>query len=170
MSSSNERRNKAFIDKYRKELRSMLDDISKIDRKVLTRSVNAGLKEAKRLTPVGKYSNVVDFYTTTIPPKHVHFKTSETKTKVGGTLKKGWHSPRARRVGNGVEKILENNVDYAIYVNDGHRVVSVIGDTYITVGYVPGKHILEKAGNVAEKAMIQEFNAEIERVKAKHDG
>lgn len=147
MSSSNQLRNKALIDQYRKELRSMLDDISKIDQKVLTRSVNAGLKEAKRLTPVGQY------------PKGTG--------KVGGTLRKGWHSPRARRVGNGVEKVLENNVYYAPYVNDGHRIVTRKG---VTVGYVEGKHFLERANNIVEKDMIREFNAEIERVKAKHDG
>lgn len=165
MSSSNQRRNAAFIDQYRKELRAELGDISQIDRKVLTAAVNAGLRDVKKNTPTGQYSNIVDFDTTTVPPKHVHFTTSETK--VGGTLKKGWHSPAAHKVGNGIEKSLENPVEYASYVNDGHRIVNRHGET---VGYVEGKHMLERANNVVERAMIQEFDAEIKRVKDKYGG
>ena len=44
-SSSNYRRNKAEIDKFRKELKSMLD-------KVLNKAVNDGVKEAKEQTNV----------------------------------------------------------------------------------------------------------------------
>lgn len=144
---SNASTNAAAIDQYRKELRAMLGDIKQIDRKVLTKSVNTGLKDVKKNTPVGKYP--------------------AGSGKVGGTLRKGWHSPPTHSVGNGVQKALENNVYYAPYVNDGHRVVNRHGET---VGYVEGQHFLERANNVVEKAMIQEFDAEIKRVKAKHDG
>jgi hypothetical protein len=144
---SNVSANAAVIDRYRKELRAMLGDISQIDRKVLTSAVNAGLKDVKKNTPVGQY------------PKGT--------SKVGGTLRKGWHTTPTRPAGKGIQKGLENNVYYASYVNDGHRIVTRKG---ITVGYVEGKHFLERANNIVEKAMIREFNAEIERVKAKHDG
>ncbi|MCI1982003.1 MAG: HK97 gp10 family phage protein [Oscillospiraceae bacterium] len=144
---SNASVNAAAIDKYRKELRAMLGDISQIDRKVLTKSVNTGLKDVKKNTPVGKYP--------------------AGSGKVGGTLRKGWHSPPVQPAGNGVRKMLENNVYYGPYVNDGHRVVNRRGET---VGYVEGQHFLERANNVVEKAMIREFDAEIKRVKAKHDG
>lgn len=43
MSSSNYRRNKAFIDQYRKELMSMVDDIREIDIRVLNQAVNEGI-------------------------------------------------------------------------------------------------------------------------------
>ena len=42
-SSSNYRRNKAAIDKYRKELKSMMGDINGIDVKILNRAVNEGV-------------------------------------------------------------------------------------------------------------------------------
>lgn len=144
---SNASTNAAAIDQYRKELRAMLGDIKQIDRKVLTKSVNAGLRDVKRNTPVGKYP--------------------AGSGKVGGTLRKGWHSTPTLPAGNGVQKGLENNVSYGLYVNDGHRVVNRHGET---VGYVEGQHFLERADNVVEKAMIREFDAEIKRVKAKHDG
>ena len=139
--------NAAAINKYRDELRAMLGDISQIDKTVLTRSVNAGLKDVKKNTPVGKYP--------------------AGSGRIGGTLRKGWHSPPVQSAGSGVQKMLENNVYYAPYVNDGHRIVSRIGET---VGYVEGQHFLERADNVVEKTMIQEFDAEIKRVKAKHGG
>lgn len=144
---SNQSVNSVEIDKYRKELREMLGDISQIDRKVLNAAVNAGLKDVKENTPVGKYS--------------------AGSGKVGGTLRKGWRSTRARPEGKGIQKSLENNVYYAPYVNDGHRIVNQKGET---VGYVEGMYFLEHANNIVEKTMIQKFNAEIERVKAKHDG
>lgn len=145
MSSTSE--NAAAIDQYRKELRAMLGDISQIDRKVLTSAVNTGLKDVKKNTPVGKYP--------------------AGSGRVGGTARKGWHSPPVQSVGKGVQKTLENNVYYIAYVNDGHRVVNRHGET---VGYVEGQHFLERADNVVEKAMVREFDAEIKRVKAKHDG
>lgn len=144
---SNASENATAIDQYRKELRAMLGDIKQIDRKVLTKSVNAGLKDVTKNTPVGKYP--------------------AGSGKVGGTLRKGWHATPTSSVGNGVQKGLENNVYYGLYVNDGHRIVSKTGKT---VGYVEGQHFLERANNVIERAMIQAFNEEIERVKAKHDG
>jgi hypothetical protein len=144
---SNQSENAAAIDKYRAELRAMLGDISQIDRKVLTSAVNAGLSDVKKNTPVGQYP--------------------AGSGKIGGTMRKGWRSPPVQSAGNGVQKALENNVYYAPYVNDGHRVVNRKGET---VGYVEGKHMLERADNVVERAMIQAFNEEIERVKAKHDG
>jgi hypothetical protein len=144
---SNVSANAAAIDQYRKELREMLGDISQIDKTVLTRAVNAGLRDVKKHTPTGQYP--------------------AGSGKVGGTARKGWHSPIAQKTAGGIEKALENNVYYIAYVNDGHRIVNRQGET---VGYVEGQHFLEHANNIVEKAMIQEFDAEIKRVKAKYGG
>jgi hypothetical protein len=140
----------------------MLGDISQIDKTVLTRAVNAGLKDVKKNTTTGQYPSHVEF--TTKDGKRVSF---DVTPKVGGTLKKGWHSTATVKSGGGIKKSLENNVEYASYVNDGHRQVNIHGET---VGYTEGKHFLERANNVVEKAMIQEFDAEIKRVKEKHGG
>ena len=100
MSSSNFRRNKAFIDKYRKELRAMLGDISEIDSRILIQAVNEGLKAAKSNTPV-----------------------------VTGFMKRSWHVMPTKKTSQGVEKELINSADYSSFVNYGHRVVNKKGET-----------------------------------------
>jgi len=83
--SSNYRRNKAFIDKYRKELKSMLDDISEIDKKVLNEAVKVGLKDAKNNTPV-----------------------------VTGFMRKSWAVTPTKKTASGAEKSLINTAEYAL--------------------------------------------------------
>lgn len=160
--SSNYRRNKAFIDKYRKELKAMLDDVSEIDKKVLNKAVNLGAAYAKRNTPVGKYNgNVVEF--TTRDGKHVRFTIGTPR--VGGFLRKSWHVMPTKKTSQGIEKELVNSADYASYVNYGHRIVQ----GGVTKGWVKGKFILEKAKNRVDKALVRYFKQEVERVNRKHD-
>jgi len=135
--SSNYRRNKAFIDKYRKELQTMLDDISEIDKRVLSKAVSVGLADAKRNTPV-----------------------------VTGFMRRSWHVMPTKKTSQGVEKELINSADYSSFVNYGHRIVNRSGET---VGWVPGKFILEKAVSKVEKQLVEEFRKEVERVNRKHD-
>ena len=98
--SSNYRRNKAYIDKYRKELRAMLDDISEIDKRVLNKAVNVGVAYARRNTPV-----------------------------VTGFMRRSWHVMPTKETPQGVEKELINSADYSSFVNYGHRVVNRKGET-----------------------------------------
>ena len=86
---------------------------------------------------------------------------------ISGFMRKSWRSAPAVKSASGeVKKVLVNGADYASYVNNGHRIVNKAGET---VGFVTGQFMLEKAIIKAEKAMLQEFNKEIERVKRKHD-
>ena len=131
---SNYRTNKAAIDKFRKELKAMMGDISEIDSRVLTQAVNEGLADAKRNTPVGQY-----------PP---------SSGRVGGFLRKSWSTTPTQKTSTGVQKEMINTAHYAIFVNYGHRVVNRKGET---VGWVPGKFILEKAIKKVEKALVRLF-------------
>jgi len=142
--SSNYRRNKAFIDKYRKELQAMLDDISEIDKRVLNKAVNVGLADAKRNTPV-----------------------------VTGFMRKSWAVSPTKKTSQGVEKELINSADYSSFVNYGHRqevgrYVPAIGKRLVRP-WVKGKFILEKAVSKVEKQLVEEFRKEVERVNRKHD-
>lgn len=92
--SSNRRRNKAFIDEYRKELRAMFGDIKEVDKKCLNKAVNLGSAYVKRNTPVAT-----------------------------GFMRKSWHVSRTETKSNGIEKTLYNSADYSSFVNDGHRLV-----------------------------------------------
>ena len=134
---SNYRTNKAAIDKFRKELKAMLGDISEIDSRIITQAVNEGLADAKRNTPV-----------------------------VTGFMRKSWSTTPTQKTSNGVQKEMVNTAHYAIFVNYGHRVVNRKGET---VGWVPGKFILEKAIKKVEKALVRLFEKEVERVNRKHD-
>jgi uncharacterized protein (DUF885 family) len=161
--SSNYRRNKAFIDKFRKELKAMLDDVSEIDKRVLDKAVNEGVKVAKRLTNVSEGGNVVEFYTRS--GEHVRFTTSTPR--VGGKMRESWYTTPTKKSAQGVEKEMGNTQDYASYVNYGH-VIRNKKDGPIK-GFVKGQYMLEKAINEVEKQLIKEFEKEVERVNRKHD-
>lgn len=137
-SSSNYRRNKAEIDKFRKELKSMLDDISDIDVKILNKAVNEGVKFAK------EHTNVVT-----------------------GHMRRSWRSAPAVKSSKGeVTKTMINTADYAPYVNCGHRIVNISGET---IGWVKGQFILERTVHRVDKTALIEFRKEVERVNRKHD-
>ena len=163
MSSSNFRRNKAFIEKFRKELKSMLDDISEIDKRVLNKAVQAGVKKAKQLTNVSKGGNVVEFYTRS--GEYVRFTTKTSR--VGGQMRRSWYTTPTKKTAQGVEQEIGNTQDYASYVNYGH-VIRNKKDGPIK-GFVKGQFMLEKAINEVEKQLIKEFEKEVERVNRKHD-
>lgn len=137
--STNKRVNEAFIKKYRKELRAMLEDVADIDRKVLNKALLKGIRFVKRddVTPVD---------------------TSH--------LIKNWFTSEAKKTSGGVEGELYNNVEYAPYVNYGHRVKNKNGET---VGFIKGRYMIERTINEIDKALVREFKKEVERVNKKHD-
>ncbi len=160
--NSNKKYNEAAIKKFRKELMAMFDDIKDIDIKVLNKSVNVGLKDVKDNTPVGSYSNQVNFKTK--DGKEVSFTIKNARQ--GGFLRGKWRVTRTSKSKKGVSKTIYNNVDYASYVNYGHRVVNNSGNT---VGWVKGKFMLENAIKKVDEVMVKEFKNEVERINKKHD-
>lgn len=78
------------------------------------------LKQTKQKTPVGQY------------PKGTG--------KVGGTLKRGWKT-KGMKLPNGYKATVFNQVEYAPYVEFGHRIVK----NGKTVGFVQGRHMLAKS-------------------------
>ena len=168
MSSSNYRRNKAFIDQYRKELMSMVDDIREIDIRVLNQAVNEGVRYAKRKTPVGLHPNPVVFTIRNGPKagKVVSFKVSNPVT--GGKLRENWHKLPTKRTPSGIETELVNKMDdYASYWNYGHRIVTKKDGP--TKGFVKGTHVLEKTQNYVGNRMIALFKKEVEEVQHRHN-
>ena len=136
--NSNQKYNQAAIKQFRKELSRLLDDTRDIDIKVLNRAVNEGVADAKRNTNV-----------------------------VTGYMRRGWKSaPAVKSRTGGVTKTMVNVMDYASYVNYGHRLVNRSGET---VGFVKGQFMLEKAIHKVDKALEREFKKEVERVNRKHD-
>lgn len=83
-----------------------------------------------------------------------------------GYMRKSWKSTPIKKSNDGVSKFIMNFMDYSSYVNYGHRVVNGKGET---IGFVKGHFMLEKAINKVDKALVKEFQKEVERVNRKHD-
>lgn len=99
--NSNRKYNEIAVKQFRKELKAMFDDIEEIDKKVLNKAVNQGVKIAKQNTNV-----------------------------VSGFMRKSWRSAPAVKSKSGeVTKSLVNTADYSEFVNYGHRVVDKLGNT-----------------------------------------
>lgn len=153
--------NKAEIEKFRKQLKEMLGEIGEVDKKVLNKSVNAGLRYAKQNTPVGVYPSNVSF--TTKDGKDVSFSVSP---KQGGHLRKSWSTNPIQVTSDGVEKEIINTADYALYWDAGHRIVNTAGET---TGFVEGSHLLDKVIEKVEKIQVSEFEKEMRRISDKYD-
>ena len=167
MSSSNDRRNKAAIDQFRKELMAMVDDIQQIDKKVLNKTVNDGVAYAKRHTPVGKHPNPVTFSVKNGPDAGTVVSFKVSNPGVGGFLRKSWHKLPTKKSKAGVETELVNTAEYSTYWNYGHRIVTKKGGP--TKGFVKGTFVLEKTRGYIEKQLVKEFEKEVKAVQSKHD-
>lgn len=141
MSSTNYNANKQAIDRFRKELMGMVEDIREIDLRILNRAVNAGVTYAKNNSPV-----------------------------ITGFYRKSWRSaPAVKAKAGGVTKTLVNNADYASYVNYGHRTVDKEGSTTGYVKSPKGDHLLERTIIYAGKQLEKEFKKEVEAVQNRHN-
>lgn len=74
-------------------------------------------RKIKKRTPVGVYSNQVSF--STKDGKEVNFTTRTSKT--GGHLRRNWQVGSVVRQGNAYVVEIFNNVEYASWVEYGHR-------------------------------------------------
>lgn len=92
MASSNERRNKAIMDKFVKELKEVPEDFDLLAKNILNDTVAVAEVYAKDLTP-----------------------------SVSGVAKEKWHSTKAYKISNEHRARLYNNSKYIGYINDGHR-------------------------------------------------
>lgn len=96
----------------------------------------AHLARTKANTPVGQYSNQVDFWTR--DGKHVQFTIK--KVRIGGQLRIRWQQTPAVLTNESViTTIVFNNTEYAPYVEFGHRIRNKEG---VTIGFVPGRFMM----------------------------
>lgn len=134
-------------------------DFNTAAEKVVTLTANKAMGVAKDNTPRGIYPDVVEF--TTKEGKRVTFKVTQ---KVGGNLIRSWHMGKLKKSKRKITKEFNNTADYAMYVNNGHRIVR----NKVTIGYVNPQYFLEKGMAVADQAMDKLFQLEVERLKKKH--
>ncbi len=136
MSSQNE---KNFA-KFRKQLEGLFVDLDDSAKRVVDNMANVGIRVTKGNTPVNRNPKVI-----------------------GGTLRKGWRKNKTYKVGNSFVSGYQNNTSYALYVNNGHRIVK----NGVTVGFVKGRLMLEKGTDEARRQTHSLFENEIARVKRK---
>ncbi|MFV0552270.1 MAG: HK97 gp10 family phage protein [Anaerorhabdus sp.] len=146
---------------FKKTVGSLEEDLQQAQRNVLIKSANGVMTLTKRKTPVGNYKRTVNF--TTRDGKEVKFR--QSFVRIGGHLRKAWHISELRVKGKTMEKEMYNNMDYALYVNNGHRKVNRNGET---VGFVEGKFFLEAGTRQFDRISNVFYKSEIERLKRKH--
>lgn len=121
------------------------------------------LRKVIKRTPVGNYSG--QEYDCNGEGMNFHHKGRKVDNKVGGELRKGWTAAAPDEAKNDSGEVdinkfvnslavvhsgdetsitIANPLDYASYVEYGHRVVITDGSgKKKTVGYAPGHHMLE---------------------------
>ena len=134
---SNLSRNGAAINEFRRLLKAELDDIGKIDKTIITKSAQDGVNFVKNITPIDT-----------------------------GHMRKSWRKSPTVQSSKGVSTSITNNADYAMYVNDGHRIVNKKGET---VGFIKGRYLIEKTKKRVEADMKKLFGKEVQKIKAKYD-
>lgn len=149
------------FDEFIQKLEELQADIQEAGKRVTDRAIQEGKREAKDRTLPGQYESKVSF--TTRSGEQVHFTTGYKKQ--GGTLKKGWHVHRTKREGKGWKGEFYNNIFYGPYVNFGHRLVR----NKVTIGYVPGKFLLEAGVAFMENHLKQYWEEEIQKAKRKFE-
>lgn len=142
-----------------KTFKELGGDFNTTAERVVTLTTNKAMAVAKDNTPRGQYPDTVEF--TTKDGKRVSFKVTQ---KMGGTLIKSWHTGNLKKTKRKISKEFNNTAEYAMYVNNGHRIVR----KGVTIGYVNPQYFLEKGLAVAEQAMDKLFQVEVERLKKKH--
>lgn len=142
---------------FLKKLQQLNADYDKVAQRVVNRAVNEGFDVTVTETPVGQYDRLVVFKTRN--GETVKFERSFVPQ--GGTLQKGWEIKPTQRIVNGWQGGYFNNVEYGIYVNFGHRLVS----KGRTVGYVPGRFFLEAGVNHVRRNMQDYFRNEIQTIR-----
>lgn len=136
-------------------------DLGEAQKNVLIRSANQTLTIVKKKTPVGVYKKNVSF--STKDGKEVHFK--QNFRRIGGTLRRHWFMGKTHINGKMMSKEISNNIEYAVYVNNGHRKVNRHGET---IGFVKGQFFLEAGTKKFDQIAKGFYKIEIERIKKKH--
>lgn len=144
---------------FLRSLQKLGADLGSVGQRVTTRATAEAYATTIRNTPVGDYPPVVHFFTSN--GQEVRFTRSFTPQ--GGTLKSRWEIHKVTRTATGWAGEYSNNTEYALYVNNGHRIV-VKGKT---VGFVPGQFFLEAGLNHARRNIQQYFRDELNRAKGR---
>ncbi len=118
------------------------------------------INKVKRRTPVGDYTKKVKAVAKKDSKKHkkgdVYTKIINPSGKVGGTLRRGWTVAPFSKTANAISIEVVNPVEYASYVEYGHR-------TADHKGFVQGKFMLTKSAKEVEAAAPKIIQAKMDK-------
>jgi hypothetical protein len=80
-----------------------------------------------------------------------------TPSHTGGQLRREWHQKKI----NKFEYVVYNNVKYASYVENGHRIKNKSGEY---VGFVDGRYMLKRTVDEVEQVLGYELRTTIEDI------
>lgn len=155
--------NARAAEEFRKRLEGLAHDMEETQKRIVNQAVNIGFAHTVANTPVGVYPREVSFVVKSgkNAGKIVTFTTGSTK--LGGTLRRRWKKSKTYKEGGAVVGGYANSTKYAVYINNGHRIVS----KGVTVGFWPGYHMLEIGQRMSGRALPLIFRDEIARLKRK---
>lgn len=148
-----------------------------LTRAILLEAANIALRKTKKRTPVGVYRSRVEF-TAKLPAKEVKFTTKSgkkvaftakartrkvafdvSKVKQGGNLREKWFVSDVKREGDTFYIELFNNVEYASFVEFGHRIKNagkwVEGRYMLTISMKEVEAILPKIIDKHTKNLLE---------------
>lgn len=131
------------LSQWVQDLRKLPESVLKAAKVEWYRVGAAHLARTKANTPVGQYSNEVEFYTR--DGRYVHFFVK--RTPVGGQLRIRWQQTAVSVSKNVLTTVVFNNTEYAPYVEFGHRIRNKDGDT---IGFVPGRYMMTQSLEVTK--------------------
>lgn len=132
--------NQNDLKKFLSKCKGFNKDFKALGKKTLTLSTNAGLKYAKKNSPV-----------------------------ITTNFREKWSLGKVRNVGPNFERDIKNSAEYASYVNYGHRILDKNGNTIGYVTSKMGDHLLEKSINTIQKIMPKIFSKELKGYKKGND-
>ena len=127
--------NKQNFTKFKKQLEKLNANLDDSARRMVNSMAYVGLEVTKKNTP-----------------------------EITGWLRGNWIKNKTRKVGGSYTAGYSNNVEYGVYVNNGHRVVNKSGET---LRWKNGKRMLEQGINEAKRQLYTLFQNEVARVKRK---
>lgn len=150
---------KELVD-YRDKLVSIRDNQDVILERVIKGIAARLLRTVKLNTPVGQYDKPVSFIAYEGTDKETLVSFTPHTGKLGGTLRRGWFIDGYTNSGGYYTIKVVNNVEYAPYVENGHR----IKRDGKTVGWVPGVFMLKISEQKIEKQIDKFVENELRKV------
>lgn len=137
--------------KLQKELEKVKEESEGFQEHCAKKLAQGLITKVKKRTPVGDYSGKVYKCASDLSHKGV-----KVKGKEGGTLRRGWTAAPISRTRNITSIEVVNPIEYASYVENGHRTAN-------HKGWVQGHFMLKKSADEVQAAAPKVIQKEMDK-------